>query len=517
MRLLPKAVRLVRRGRVTRADALRAVLEHNEACIDPPLDRERLRRDFDRIERCDEDAARVGAERNTDANAGEALAPPSLSDDHLAQLLASRLREDWRHVAAWDRWQRWTGQVWKQDEGSLPLHQARLVCRTAAAGIEEADAKLARRLASKTTITSVELIARSDPLLNVSSDCWDRDLMLLNTPAGILDLATGEMRPHDRYAFMTRMAGAQPGGACRRWLTFLHEITSGDAALQAYLARLAGYALTGLTSEHVLFFLHGTGANGKSVFIDTISAVLGDYATAAPLDTFIGTFSDQHPTGLAGLRGARLVTVTETEPHRHWAVSRLKAFTSGDAMQARFMRQDFFEFRPVGKLVIAGNDKPAIGSVDEAIRRRIQLVPFTVLIPPERRDKGLSATLLQERNGILSWMLGGLADWQRTGLSPPPMVLAATNEYFAEEDLVGRWLEEECEQDKAFHETSTRLYQNWRRWTEVVGELPRTRKALSLELQKRGFLLSRIGASGDRGYRGLRLRRPGSARQGGTV
>ena len=150
---------------------------------------------------------------------------------------------------------------------------------------------------------------------------------------------------------------------------------------------MVGYALTGVTVEHALFFLYGTGANGKSVFVNTIAAILGDYATNAPMDTFMATQGERHPTDMAGLRGARLVTSIETEQGRRWAESRLKALTGGDKISARFMRQDFFEFIPQFKLVVAGNHKPAIRTIDEAMRRRLHLVPFTVTIPPKQRDK----------------------------------------------------------------------------------------------------------------------------------
>src|SRR5262249_4902153 len=151
--------------------------------------------------------------------------------------------------------------------------------------------------------------------------------------------------------------------------------------------RLLGYALTGLTIEHALFFLYGTGANGKSVLMSTVAGILGSYHRTAPIETFTASTSERHPTDLAGLRGARLVTAVETEEGRRWAESKIKALTGGDRIAARFMRQDFFEFTPQFKLVIAGNHKPGLRSVDEAIRRRFNLVPFTVTIPKAERDE----------------------------------------------------------------------------------------------------------------------------------
>jgi putative DNA primase/helicase len=184
----------------------------------------------------------------------------------------------------------------------------------------------------------------------------------------------------------------------------------------AYLQLMVGYCLTGVTSEHALFFLYGTGANGKSVFVNVLTTILGDYAANAPMDTFMEARTDRHPTDLAGLRGARFVSSIETEQGRRWNESKVKAITGGDKVSARFMRQDFFEYVPQFKLVIAGNHKPSIRNVDEAMKRRLHLIPFTVTIPPERRDGRLTEKLLKERDGILAWAVEGCSLWQRHGL-----------------------------------------------------------------------------------------------------
>src|SRR5262249_34565131 len=150
-----------------------------------------------------------------------------------------------------------------------------------------------------------------------------------------------------------------------------------------------GYALTGSTREHALFFLYGPGANGKSVFMNTVAAIVGDYAKTAPVDTFIEATHERHPTDLAGLMGARLVTASETQKGRRWDEAKVKTLTGGDKIAARFMRGDFFEYAPQFKLVISGNHKPSLRNVDEAIRRRFHLVPFTVTIPEQERDRDL--------------------------------------------------------------------------------------------------------------------------------
>ena len=202
---------------------------------------------------------------------------------------------------------------------------------------------------------------------------------------------------------------------------FLDRITADNAELQGFLQRYIGYCCTGFTTEHVFVFAYGTGANGKSTFINTIARILGDYATVADMSTFITSNTERHPTDLAKLRGARLVVAQETQKGRRWDETKIKALTGGDKITARFMRQDFFDFVPTFKLFICGNHKPRLGSVDEAMRRRLLLVPFTVQIPPAERDPRLAEKLKAEWPAILRWCLEGCLEWQRVGLAPPAL------------------------------------------------------------------------------------------------
>src|SRR5262245_24756457 len=207
----------------------------------------------------------------------------------------------------------------------------------------------------------------------------------------MLDLLTGATRPTVPEDYCMKITGckiAPPGTPCPLWLSFLDTVMAGDQELIDYLQRVCGYCMTGYIKEHALFFLYGTGANGKSVFINTLRGIFGSYHTTAPIETFTTTGIASHPTDLAGLMGARLVTAIETEEGRAWAESKLKAITGGDEISARFMRQDFFTFTPQFKLTIAGNHKPRLRSVDEAMRRRFHLIPFAVTLPPEKTRQG---------------------------------------------------------------------------------------------------------------------------------
>ena len=400
---------------------------------------------------------------------GEVLSP-RFSEDALALRFSQRHTDDLRYVNRWGIWMRWNGARWAEDTTLHVFDLARHICREASAENGDSEKVNATKLASKATSAAVERLAASDRRHAADVEQWDSDAWLLNTPTGTLDLRIGEIREHHREDYLTKITRSGPVGDCPVWLRFLDRITQGDSELQAFLQRMVGYCLTGITREHALFFLYGTGANGKSVLLSAISDLLGDYAKIAPASSFTASKNEQHPTDLAGLRGARLVTAMETEDGAHWAESKIKSLTGGDEITARLMRCDFFQFRPEFKLVIAGNHKPGLRSVDEAIRRRLHLVPFTVTIPPGERDPLLSEKLRAEFPGILSWAVQGCLDWQREGLNAPRVVRDATMDYLAAEDAIGRWLEECCTVDRECWASSATLFSHWKAWCAQAGE-----------------------------------------------
>ncbi|HZL70376.1 MAG TPA: phage/plasmid primase, P4 family [Candidatus Limnocylindrales bacterium] len=303
----------------------------------------------------------------------------------------------------------------------------------------------------------------------------------------MVDLLTGGLRAATPEDYCTKIAGSAPGGECPRWVEFLDRVTGGNLELQQFLQRMVGYGLTGSTREHSLFFFYGTGANGKSVFLNTIGELLGDYSKVAPVASFTATTTEQHPTDLAGLRGARFVSAIETEDGRWWAEAKIKSLTGGDKITARFMRQDFFEYVPQFKLIVAGNHKPGLRNVDEALRRRLHLVPFVVTIPEGERDPQLCEELRTEFPGILQWAIEGCLAWQRDGLSAPEIVKNATADYLAGEDAIARWLDERCVVDSKCWSSSTALYTDFKGWCQEAGERERTLKAFTQALEDRKF------------------------------
>jgi putative DNA primase/helicase len=310
------------------------------------------------------------------------------------------------------------------------------------------------------------------------------------------------MRPAVPADYMTKMTAVAPGGACPLWHRFLETVTGDNPGLEKYLQVAAGYSLTGLTTEEILLFAHGTGMNGKSVFIRAISGALGSYHVVAPIETFLDSPTDRHPTELAGLRGARMVTAAETEQGRRWSEAKLKTLTGGDRIAARFMRQDFFEFTPQFTLWIHGNHKPELKSVDRAISRRMRLVPFTATISDDERDAALSAKLRAEWPGILAWMIKGCLIWQREGLVAPKVVSDATDEYLGSENAIARWLEECCVKDPAAWTGTTELFGSWKFWAENNGEYIGSARRFAQMLGKEGY--PQMRRMHGRGFAGLR-------------
>lgn len=416
------------------------------------------------------------------------------TDDQIADIFAEQHRNDLRYVAAWGKWFEWTDKLWRED---LTLRHFDLVRRTC-------KAQGVKRPGMSKLVNAVQTLARADRRIAATIEQWDTNPMLLNTPGGIVDLRDGTLRKSDPLAFCTKMTAVAPRGDCPMFLAFLTTIMGGDRTLVDYIQRMLGYCLTGDTSEQAIFFNHGGGQNGKTVLMSTVSGILGDYCRATPIETFTESKNDRHPTELARLRGARLVTATETEAGRHWAESRLKELTGGESIPARFMHKDFFEYLPQFKPVISGNHKPRLRSVGTAMRRRLHLNPFIVTIPKEERDTQLIAKLKAEWPGILQWMIDGCLEWQEQGLAPPEAVIRATDAYFAGEDSCANWMADCCEQVAGFVTASTTLFASWKAWAERAGQTVGSTSQFREEMERLG-VIHKHGRTGNY-YRGLRIR-----------
>lgn len=424
-------------------------------------------------------------------------APPAYSEDAIASEFSLAHADDRRFVATWNSWLSWSGTRWMQDRTVSVFEDARQVCRAAAVRVAN-DAALpetTRRkwpvvLASAKTVAAVERLARSDPRHSATAEQWDADPMLLNTPGGMVDLRSGALRPCAPADHMTKSTAVAPDrrATIPTWLALLEHVTEGDAELLAYLQRLFGYLATGEVREHVLPFLCGLGGSGKSTTINVIAGVLGDYATAAPPSLLVESHGERHPTELAMLQGIRLAVANETEEGALWAEAKLKVLTGGDPISARYMRGDFFTFRPTHKLVVIGNHRPQLRNPDEAMRRRFHLIPFDRQVPADRRDQRLGEKLRAEWPGILAWIVEGARLWSQIGLRPPEAVTQATEGYMEDQDTFGLWVSECCHRGQFLRSKSGLLYQHFRMWKSDRGEhVPSQKRFMELIRSRLGI------------------------------
>ncbi len=433
------------------------------------------------------------------ATPGERPPPAYRSEQWLATEVVERCSGILRYNAASEQWLVWNRGRWQPDAEMLAEDTVKLELRGIADQIarqgsteKEKKSNLAAAVAicSAAKVSNIARLVKMDRAIAVSPELLDLDPWILNTPAGIVDLLTGRVREPDPDLLCTRSVAVAPDQCpTPLWDSYLIEATAGDRGLQQYLQRLSGYALTGSVREHQFTFIHGTGGNGKGIFLGVLMGILGTYHRNSPMDTFVASHTDRHPTELAMLAGARLVTASETGAGKAWDEPKLKRMTGGDPITARHMREDFFTYLPQFKLVFIGNHKPEIRNLDKAMRRRTHLVPFTVT--PQIDDKELGVKLREEWPGILAWMIEGCLKWQKLGLLPPQSVLDATEDYFDESNPVGQWLEECCEPAGVDEWIPlVTLFDSWREWQhrrgdQYVGKIQRLGSELATQYAKR--------------------------------
>jgi putative DNA primase/helicase len=347
-------------------------------------------------------------------------------------------------------------------------------------------------------------LARSIPSVSVTSEMLDHDTMLVCAQNAVIDLRTGKEIPADRGQLITKQIGTtyDPQSQCPLWLAFLDTVTGGDKELIDFLQAAIGYTLTGKTSEQCLFFLYGRGQNGKGVFIGTIEVLLGDYSQTAPESLFVVNKNGGGiPNDLARLVGCRLSVAAELDEGASFAESRLKSLTGSDTITARFLHKEYFDFAPAHKFWISGNHKPAIKGTDMGIWRRIRLIPFTVTIPEEKKDKRLAEKLKAEMPGILNWAIAGCLRWQSEGLRVPSCVKAATEEYRAAEDVVGQFISEATRPDG--ETTKSDLYTHYLAWCDKCGIRSRlTSRKFNDRISERGEY-EEIRTNTARSWRGI--------------
>jgi putative DNA primase/helicase len=414
-----------------------------------------------------------------------------------AQRLVRRHGADLRHCYEFGSWLAWTGNHWTTD----PAAAERLAKQTVLSIYQEVgdlidakDREVLHRHAflseQVSRIAAMLSLARSEPGVPVKPEDLDRDPWHLNCANGNLDLRTGTLHPHRREDLITRSptVAFDPDAECPRWLAFLDRVFDGDAELIGFVRRAVGYSLTGSTAERCLFILHGAGRNGKTVFLEGLRLLLGDYVARTPTQTLMAKRGESIPNDLARLRGVRLVTASETGDGQRLDEALVKDLTGGDRIVARYLRAEWFEFVPRFKIFLATNHKPRIGGTDDAIWDRLRLVPFLVRIPEEERRpmEQMLREFEAELAGILAWAVSGCLEWQRDGLGVPPGVREATAEYRDEMDVIGAFLAECCRIEPGARASSHDLYEEYKRWAAEAGERVWSHKRFAQGMEQRG-------------------------------
>ncbi len=451
-----------------------------------------------------------------DATVPNDALPVHLTDLGNARRMARHYGGHLRFCHPWGRWLVWDGQRWALDDTARVERAAKAtvgsIYAEAAACQEDSHrkelAKHALRSEAATKLRAMMDLTRSEPGIPVLPDALDADPWLLTVANGTLDLRTGELRPHSPGDLITKLAPVPYDAAatCPRWLAFLAETFEGNGPLMAYVQKMAGYALTGDTSEQSLFVLWGTGQNGKSTMLSTLGAMQGDYWKQTPTETLLARSGNVIPNDVAALKGARLVTAIEADEGRRLAESLVKQMTGGDPLAARFMRAEWFNFLPTFKLFLATNHKPEIRGTDLAIWRRIRLIPFRVTVPASKQDKHLGDKLKAELPGILAWAVRGCLAWQREGMAPPAEVVAATTQYREEMDPLADFLAELCIDLPGIATEAGALFKAYSEWCERGGEKPLNQTQFGRRLAERGYQKSRNDTTRRYQYHGIALR-----------
>lgn len=437
-----------------------------------------------------------------DKNNGVAELPRNqydMTDTGNAQRLRDKYKGNIKYSYIRKKWYYWTGKIWAVDNtGEIKKLADEIINDIKKEAFIEKDEdkqnellKWSSRTASskgKEAMIKETQHIEGIPVLMEELDCYND---YLNCQNGIINLRTGELLQHDSNFMMSRISYAEydtSGKQPKMWLQFLDDVTNGDKELQEYLQKCVGYSLTGSTREQCAFFLYGLGNNGKSTFLDTISDLLGSYASNVQPDTIMMKKSDSGANSdIARLKSTRFVTSEEPTEGVRLNEGLVKQLTGGGKVTCRFLYGDEFEYEPEFKIWIGTNHKPVIRGTDTGIWRRIRLIPFEVNIPKEKVDKNLKYKLRKELPQILKWAVDGCIKWQKEGLNPPACVEKATQEYKVEMDVIANFIENCIEIDYINGEQipAQSLFNLYSIWAKKNNECEMKSRKFFIEIAKR--------------------------------
>jgi putative DNA primase/helicase len=449
-------------------------------------------------------------------------APQPLHEMHYtdlgnAQFLMDTYDNIFHYCKTFTKWFIWTGSNWQIDTtGKIKEYAIDSVKKIRQQGMATTDPELGKHLIShaiksesNARINAMVQLSEGLPAVAISPEDLDQNGMLLNCENGIIDLKTGKLLPHKKEYLLTKTAITQydESAKCPMWEQFLSDIMLDRPELINFLQRMAGYSITSNMEEQCFFILYGKGENGKTTFVETIQKILNDYATVASADTLLVKRGDAVPNDLAILRGSRLASVSETGSGRHLNEALVKQITGGGQISARFLYGEYFVFNPTFKIWIDTNHKPSIKGTDHAIWRRVRLIPFEFQVDPLLRDNDLGQKLLQEKEGILNWLIQGCLKWQKEGLQIPQEIANATAAYQEDEDVLGDFINEYCDVDENAKILFKELYQTYLEYCKENNQEAYSITKFGKMLQEREYQKIRQ-TTGDKSimYKGLRLK-----------
>lgn len=409
-----------------------------------------------------------------------------------------------RHVTDSDKWVYWNGHMWEptgKNEGQIK--QLTINAITALPADDPAIKKWRNSSLNHSKIQNTIKIASTDPRISINQDELDQHPTQLNTPQGIVNLKTGELTPPDPKKLHSKTTLTTPNQNCPTplWNQFLEDTFHGHPGMIPYVQQLAGYTATGLVGAQILPFLYGSGANGKSVFVDVLTELLGDYATPAPAN-FLTPTREQHPTEIARLKGIRFLTASEVAEGSRFDEIKIKQLTGGDKLTARYMNGDFFDFHPTHKIWLSGNHQPKVQTGGYSFWRRLRLIPFTNTVPEHKRIADLTKQLIEKEGpGILHWIIRGATEYLTYGFTEPQEVTDATKAYEESEDELGRFIADRVILGGG---TNTRVsYKDIRHayteWCRLEGLTPATANMFTREIRSR-FNIDTVRSNGTRYY-----------------
>ena len=413
-------------------------------------------------------------------------------------------------------WFCWNGKQWDRDLGEkTTMHYAGQLIQVISNEIVNEDDKKIVKLLDKTrqmmsmhnSRKNALAIAKVSRAVAIEADSFDNASYIFNVNNGIIDLKTGELKPHDPDLLLSKISPIDysPEEECPKFNKFMEEITCGDKDLEKWMQVYFGYSLTASVKEQLFGVFYGTGGNGKSVLVNVISTIMGQYTLETPVETILSKHngSGGASNDIARIKGARLVTCRESDQGHAMAESLIKSLTGGDKITARFLHKEFFEFKPVAKWILFTNHKPSIKGTDQGIWRRVKLVPFNYRVPEGKKNKDLEPELLNEAGGILNWLVEGCLMWQKNGFPKCSAIDNATSDYQEDEDRLSDFLNDAINTGPGLKVSASVLYKAYRWFCRDAGDMPRSSRNFPKDMEEKGYMKKRT--SGGHFWQGIDL------------